>query len=257
MRSARAHRPPTTVPGLPDVNTTVVLELHPQGLLLPTRVEDHVSSVLLVSAAGHRGTLEARQRVTLGWAFPRGACSVVCELVEVVAGSPPLWALLPVGPVQRSQRRRYVRGALLGSAELAPRSADLAAVLATDECTDGATGQCTDECDEPSAGRPGPSGELLPARVPGELVDVCEGGAQVRTAGEGAGVLVGDEVRLVLGFAGRRAELVARVVRNRPLASGGRLVGLVFDADDATADAIRGEVLRAQVAGRAREDSSW
>lgn len=242
MRRAAAARP-HPAGELPAVNTTAVLELHPDGPFLPTRVEDLVGGVLLVSAAGHLGPLPERQRVTVGWAVPRGACSVLCELTEVLRGSPPLWALLPVAPVQRSQRRRFVRGTLLGSVELAAPAADLASVL-------GGTG--------PAAGRDGhadgtgPPGELLPARVTGDLVDVCEGGAQVRTSADGAGVLEGEEVRLLLDVAGRRAELVATVVRNRPDASGHRLVGLVFDADEATADAIRAEVLRTQIEGRAR-----
>lgn len=215
MRRSAARRAPAPGPGLPEVNTTAVLELHPDGLLLPTRVEDQAGGVLLVSAAGHTRRLQERQRVTLGWAVPRGACSVLCEVTEVLRGSPPLWALLPVAPVERSQRRRFVRGTLLGSVE------------------------------------------LVPARVVGDLVDVCEGGAQVRTSGDGAAVQEGDEVRLLLHFVGRRAELVAGVVRNRPDASGGRLIGLLFDADEATADAIRAEVLRAQLVGRARAESSW
>lgn len=243
MRGAPAARP-ASAGELPELNTTAVLELHPDGAFLPTRVEDVAGGVLLVSAAGHRGRLLERQRVTVGWAVPRGACSVLCELTEVLRGSPPLWALLPVAPVQRSQRRRFVRGTLLGSVELAAPAADLASVLEEADPVAGLDGQ---------AEGTGPSGELLPARVAGDLVDVCEGGAQVRTSADGVGVGEGEQVRLLLHVAGRRAELVATVVRNRPDASGDRLVGLVFDADEATADAIRAEVLRAQVAGRARE----
>lgn len=227
---------------LPEVNTTAVLELHPDGPFLPTRVEDLAGGVLLVSAAGHPGPLEDRQRVTVGWAVPRGACSMLCELTEVLRGSPPLWALLPVGPVQRSQRRRFVRGTLLGSVELAAPAAELASVLGE-----------RDPGGRDADAATGPAGQLWPTRVSGDLVDVCEGGAQVRTPADGAAVREGDEVRLLLHVAGRRSELVATVVRNRPDPSGNRLVGLVFDADRATADAIRAEVLRAQIEGRARE----
>lgn len=244
----RVAAAPSATPRLPDVNVTVVLEL-PDGSLLPTRVEDHDDGQLYVAAVGSlgdHGTLRAGGLVVVGWTVPRGACSVECRLVREVPGHPSLWCLRPVAAVQRAQRRRFVRGQVLGAVELyQAESGRVVVAVAEPPGTD------------PTADPPLPTDLEASGPVVGSLLDLGEGGGQVRT-GDGAGALrPGDDVRLVVLFGDHRIELVAEVVRNLPHPGGGRVLALAFDTDDATADAIRTEVLQVQIAARAKERGTW
>lgn len=222
----------------PPLNHSLLLELPEHGVRQPSRVEGEVEGLVHVAAVTYPGDHETARdglRVRTSWTIARGVCEQDCVLVERLAGRPPVWVLRPLGPVRLSQRRRYVRAPLLGTADLATAVGDDGTVPAPRD------------------------GTAPPPLVHGTLLDLGEGGAQIltpTTAGTTVVLEPGAEVVAVLQFAGHRVRLAASVVRSTPDIRGDQLVVVAFDAQGPAADTIRSEVLRSQVHSRSKE-SSW
>jgi hypothetical protein len=116
----------------PDTNSLLRLDLGPESELAASaasRVEGYEGTDLVIAAPGFEGDLEA---VVLGlpvlirWTGPRGVFSLETELVEVRRGLLTTWRVRPVGSVQISQRRNYVRAPLFTAIQLVPVAAEAA-----------------------------------------------------------------------------------------------------------------------------------
>ena len=232
----------------PAVNSRVTVHISADGDAVEeevetvTRVEDVDADQLLVAAPRFAGDLRwaaPGQQVVLSWASERGACFQRFALAAVERQNVKLWRLTPVAPVTVQQRRRYVRAAVTGRAELEivqeqpAREALKDAVRGADEN--------------------GESGEQQ-AVYAGRLVDISEGGARL-AFDSAADALAGRRGRLRAVIDGMVIDQQAAVLRIRSQAgtpAGPVEVQLHFVEPVALADHLRRYVLRAQIENRRR-----
>jgi hypothetical protein len=111
----------------PETNSLLRIDLgHPEAELAvsaASRVEGYEGADLVIAAPGFEGDLEAEVQglpVLVRWTGPRGVFSLETQLVEVRRGSLTTWLVRPVGAVQISQRRNYVRAPLFTAIHLVP-----------------------------------------------------------------------------------------------------------------------------------------
>jgi hypothetical protein len=111
----------------PETNSLLRLDLgHPGSEIAASaasRVEGYEGGDLVIAAPGFEGDLQTDVQglpVLVRWTGPRGVFSLETELVEVRRGLLTTWRVRPVGPVQISQRRNYVRAPLFTAIQLVP-----------------------------------------------------------------------------------------------------------------------------------------
>ena len=246
----------------PAVNGRVTLEIpatdgdSDHDIEAPTRVEDIEDEQLVVAAPRFPGDLawaHPGREVLVSWASERGVCMQRFHLVGVERQNVTLWRLAPATPVTVQQRRRYVRAAVSGPAEL-ELVADQRPPHEQSAPQDPATGQPgTPALKDAAAGADGEQevGDL-PEAYSGQLVDISEGGARLAFASAG-GALSGRRARLRTVVDGVRLDQEAAVLRSRPLpggASGAVEVQLHFVEPVEQADHLRRYVLRVQIEHR-------
>ncbi|MFC5381524.1 PilZ domain-containing protein [Aquipuribacter nitratireducens] len=225
---------------LPRVNTPVLLTMPGVDGDVRSRLEDTWGADLVVAAVvvpGRVGVRRVGTQMTVAWAVPpRGLLELPCTLVESRQHEqPPLWVLRPVGAPRRVQRRRFVRADVVARALLA-------------EWVDPVV---------PTPARPDPRAVSAPAwLVPGQVVDLCEGGARVVVpAGHVVPVEVGDRLRLTVDLPGAVVVAEAHVVASEPMTERRHQLRLWFELSDRDAEAVRREVLRRQTEARGMRES--
>jgi hypothetical protein len=213
MSTTTALEPPAT-------NWLLRLDLRNSGEEIAesaaSRLEGYEGSDLLIAAPGFQGDLETEVfglQVLVRWTGPRGVFSLETEVIEVRRGLLTTWRVRPVGQVQISQRRNYVRAPLFTAIELVS--------VATE----------------------------TPVSTTGWLSDLSEGGLRARVDGD---PLVADtvvEARFVLEE--EPIALVGSVLRSGPVDATSKTHEVVVLIDAGKhADRIRRVVLRQQLLAR-------
>ncbi|WP_459641879.1 PilZ domain-containing protein [Kineococcus sp. NUM-3379] len=254
----------------------MTLEIHAsdgetgQDIEAPSRVEDVDGEQLVIAAPRFPGDLRwayPGREVLLSWASERGVCMQRFHLVAVERQNVRVWRLAPATAITVQQRRRYVRAAVTGPAELElvadqrpPRELSVrretsGGELSVEQSAGAAAPQQQEEpaLKDTSAGADAEqeAGEL-PEAYSGQLVDISEGGARLAFAAAG-GALSGRRARLRTVVDGVRIDQQAAVLRTRPLpggAPGAVEVQLHFVEPVEQADHLRRYVLRVQIEHR-------
>jgi hypothetical protein len=180
----------------------------------PSRIEDVADgSVVVTAPRGANSALLASgvREVEISWLTPRGRYEQRCRL-DLDAGqarTPRLWRLRPMRPAILVQRRRYIRVRASVDVEV----------------------------------------ELDGVSVPGETIDVSEGGFRISLPRLEIPDLTKTVVRTVIGRA--TVALPGYVVRAVEVAPDRTEAVIAFDATPDDAEAVRRLVLRMQLRARA------
>jgi c-di-GMP-binding flagellar brake protein YcgR len=200
----------------PLLRQRVHVRLAKWGTSLPSLVEDLLDVDLVVAAPldlADDQGAEVGERLTIAWEAPNGPRQLPCDLLHVLTRELPHWQVRPAGPVRTEQRRRHVR------------------VLSTDPVTIVRDRQA----------------------LPGDLVDLSEGGMRCTLHDAETVIGVGDSVSAIWRIEGREHDLRARVVRVVVTPDTPRTVSLAFlDLTQTQEDELRRHVYTEQTRARAR-----
>lgn len=184
----------------------------------PAHVTEYDGDELVISAPQYDVDAAAPQpgkALVLRWTGDRGVHECRVALLSVAAGDPPSWRLRPIGPVERVQRREYVRAAFLQPLAIVPVDAEAPVAVVT-----------------------------------GDLADLSEGGLRAHL--RGAPLAAGTAVEVHLELESTPATLHGRVLRSDALETQPPTYEtvVIFEVQEIHAARLRRVVLRQQAAVR-------